>query len=203
MASSLLLGDSAASTLILINLGLVAVLFAFLVSYLMIYRRRRYYRRIRLNRPEINKTVEEETNISIKWIGVGILILLILCVIFMFVFNFSKGAQDQNIATEIEENISEAGTQELAAANEGLGASLPEAETHLEAALDDEDVEETEVIAVQEPSTIEPDTSANTSEKNKLGGAVQGFMLTYAGYILAGIIILIILISVLSSRKTE
>lgn len=171
-----------------VGLCLLAILFIFLIVLVITYQRKRYYQRIRLGSPNLSKPDQNRPSNAIRWLIRIILIILVIAAVVLMLFYLANQASI----------LAPAGVEKLNSTSNISNANISDKENT--------PVNYTRNASVENISSGE--SQANTTLSQAAGGVsvgekVREFMLAYAGYIIAGFIILIILISVLGSKKSN
>jgi hypothetical protein len=175
--------------LIIINICLMVLLFALLVVVIITSRRRKYYDRIRLASPKISGPPGKAVSDVLRWIARIVIALLIIAALVLLLFYLAKLGVTliSPVAKGNQSNmINLTNNSGLLAKSNISEKPINKSKTGINLTVDSTN------------TTLLPAAEAVT-----LMGKMRDFALTYAGYVIVGFIILIILISVLGGRKQD
>ncbi len=171
---------------LVVGAGLLIIFFILLVILLIFYSRKRYYERIRLGNPKLDKPTEKKRFAWIRGIARAIILIILICGIALMLFYLVKTGM--SIATT--KDATPKGLEIGAANLSEEVAETPEQEAIL-------NLSNEQAVLIEEPGSA----MNQTAKSSPFMDGAKEFILTYAGYIALGFIILIILISVLGARK--
>lgn len=175
--------------LIVLNLCLAAVLFTLLAVLVISQSTRKYYARIRLGSPRLDRAGRRGISDAMRILARAVVILLIIAAIVLILFYLAR--LGMGIISSIP------------ADNNGNATNLSVASKPVAEALPAKTVENSGLG--REPAAL--NSTNATSPKPISGGSIieklREFIFTYAGYVIAGFLILIILISVLGNRRQD
>jgi len=175
--------------LIIINICLMIILFALFIVVVITSSRRKYYDRIKLASPKISGPPGKAVSDVLRWIVRIVIALLIIAALVLLLFYLAKLGMTL-ISPVVKGNQSNM-------INLTNNSSLP-AKSNISEKPVNKSKTGINLTTNSTNMTLLPAAGALTFMDK-----IKDFALTYAGYVIVGFIILIILISVLGGRKQD